>query len=81
MRLNHERFREILRDQIQLLVADEERAVGALPKLIGSNPEQIGATLQAVRHLVSAEGSLPPERKRRLARVEELFEAGQAKAI
>ncbi len=81
MRLNHERFREILRDQIQLLVADEERAVGALPKLIGSNPEQTRTALQTVRELVSAEGSLSPEGKRRLARVEKLFEAGEAKAI
>ena len=80
-RLSHERFREIVRDQIQLLVADEGRAVAALPKLIGSNTEQIRLALQAVRDLVTAEGSLPPDGKRRVARVEGLFAAGEVKAI
>jgi hypothetical protein len=63
----------ILRDQAMLLRLDEERAIKAIPKLLPRDQEDRARTLRAVQRVVSAQGALSSEGKRRLARIEHLF--------
>ena len=63
----------VLRDQAMLLRLDEERAVKAIPKLLPRDQEDRARTLRAVQRVVSAQGTLTPEGKRRLAKIEHLF--------
>ena len=79
-RLSLARFREMLNEQLQLVLLDEERAVAALPKLLETDELETAAALGALRKLVGAAGALDPEGERRLARVEKLFGAKPAKS-
>src|SRR5271166_1721477 len=79
-RLSLQRFREMLNEQLQLVLLDEERAVGALPKLLQTDESEAAAALGALRQLVGAAGALDAEGERRLARVEKLFGAKPAKS-
>ena len=79
-RLSLARFREMLNEQLQLVLLDEERAVAALPKLLETDESETAAALGALRKLVGAAGALDPEGERRLARVEKLFGAKPAKS-
>jgi hypothetical protein len=78
-RLSLARFREMLNEQLQLVVQDEERAIAALPKLLQADESETAAALDALRKLVGAAGALDAESERRLARVEKLFGAKSAK--
>ena len=79
-RLSLARFREMLNEQLQLVLLDEERAVVALPKLLETDESETAAALGALRKLVGAAGALDPEGERRLARVEKLFGAKPTKS-
>ena len=79
-RLSLARFREMLNEQLQLVLLDEERAVVALPKLLETDELETAAALGALRKLVGAAGALDPEGERRLARVEKLFGAKPTKS-
>ena len=79
-RLSLARFREMLNEQLQLVLLDEERAVAALPKLLETDELETAAALGALRKLVGAAGALDPEGERRLARVEKLFGAKPTKS-
>ena len=79
-RLSLARFREMLNEQLQLVLLDEERAVAALPKLLQTEQSETAAALVALRQLVGAAGALDPEGERRLARVEKLFGAKPTKS-
>ncbi len=79
-RLSLARFREMLNEQLQLVLLDEERAVVALPKLLETDESDTAAALGALRKLVGAAGALDPEGERRLARVEKLFGAKPTKS-
>ena len=61
--------------QLQLVQLDEERAVGAVPKLLTGGEDNIAAAWSAMRQLVAAPGALDPEAQRRWARIEKLFGA------
>jgi hypothetical protein len=61
-------------------IDDEERALGAVPKLLGEN-NPVRATLGVLYRVLAAPGDLSDERKRRLARVETLFGTLPAKAV
>ncbi len=79
-RLSLARFREMLNEQLQLVLLDEERAVVALSKLLETDESDTAAALGALRKLVGAAGALDPEGERRLARVEKLFGAKPTKS-
>ena len=79
-RLNLQGFREMLNEQLQLVLLDEERAIAALPKLLQTDAAETSAALDVLRQLVGAAGALNPEGERRLARVEKLFGAKPTKA-
>ena len=78
-RLSLPQFREMLNEQLQLVLLDEERAIAALPKLLQTDAAETSAALDVLRQLVGAAGALNPEGERRLARVEKLFGAKPTK--
>ena len=64
-----------LREQSLLIRIDEERTIAAIPKLLPRDPQERARALRAVQRLISAQGDLSDEGRRRLARVEKLFAA------
>jgi len=73
-------LKKALRDQALLLRLDEKRAVGAIPKLLPKNAEEKAKLLRAIQRVVAAQGELNAEGKRRLARIEKMFNAKAAPA-
>jgi hypothetical protein len=80
-RISLARFKEILREQYLLVRLDQERALDALPKLLGDDDAARKATLDVLHRILAARGDLSDEEKRRLTRVEALFGALPAKAV
>jgi hypothetical protein len=80
-RVSLARFKEILREQYLLVRLDEERALGALPKMLGDDDAARKATLDVLHRVLAARGDLSDEEKRRLTRVEALFGAVPARAV
>jgi len=72
-RMGMARFKETLKDQLQLVMLDEERAIGALPKLVEAGSPEAARALEALYQLIAARGAPRAESKQRLARVEELL--------
>ena len=67
-----------MREQYLLVCRDEERAIGALPALLGAHAGEHKAALDILKRVLAARGELADEGRRRLTRVEGLFErAGQ----
>jgi hypothetical protein len=73
-------MKDIVREQYLLIRLDEERAIAALPGLVGADGRQREVVLDAVHQVLAASGALSGEAKRRLARVEALLEAKRDKA-
>ena len=63
----------MMREQFQLLLLDEERAINALPKLVKAGDAEAATALDTLRRVIAAPGPLDLEGKRRLARVEALL--------
>jgi hypothetical protein len=72
-RLSLLRFKEMLKEQFQLLCLDEGRAIEALPRLIKGGDAEAAAALDALDRLVSVRDPLDLEGKRRLKRVRSLL--------
>jgi len=66
-------LKEMLRQQYLLVCLDQERAVSALPKLLGSEAGPRKDALDGLRRVLAASDSLSDEGKRRLKRIEGLF--------
>ncbi len=79
-RLSIPQFRQMLNEQLQLVLLDEERAIAALPKLLQGGEAETAAALEVVRELAGATGTMDPDSVRRLERVEKLFGAKPTKA-
>ena len=79
-RLSMPQFREMLNEQLQLVLMDEERAIAALPKLLQTDAAETSAALDVLRQLVGAAGPLSADSEQRLARVEKLFGAKPTKS-
>jgi hypothetical protein len=69
-----------MKEQYQLVLLDQERAVRALPKLLHPGEPESDAALDALRALLMAPGPLANEEKDRVAKVEKLLGAKLAKA-
>ena len=67
------RFKEIVREQFMLVHLDENRAINALPSLLGSNAKDRKAALDILHQVLAARGALPPESNRRLTQVDAIF--------
>jgi pimeloyl-ACP methyl ester carboxylesterase len=80
-RMSLSRFREILREQYLLVRLDEERALSALPSLLGSDDLARKAALDILKRVLAARGELANEGRRRLTRIEGLFDARRQKPV
>ena len=69
----------MVREQVLILLLDEERAIEALPKLLPEDHREREAALAIVRRVLSARGGLSEEGRRRLNRIEALFSGPPAK--
>ena len=69
------RFKAMAREQMQLVLLDEERAINALPRLLNPEGPKAATALKALRQLLSARGSLEGESKARFTRIEALLGA------
>jgi hypothetical protein len=78
-RMSLARAREMLREQYQLVLLDEKRAIGSLPSLLGDNATERKAALDLIHRIVTARGELSDEAARRLAAVDALFEGTPVK--
>jgi hypothetical protein len=79
-RLTLAQFKAMLRDQYQLILLDEERAVKSLPRLLRLGEPDADAALDALRELLVAPGPLSKEEKIRLGRVEKVLGVKLVKA-
>ncbi|MCL6683240.1 DUF3141 domain-containing protein [Sphingomonas alba] len=73
-------LKKALRDQSLLLRLDEKRAVNAIPKLLPKDVDERAKVLRAIQRIVSAQGELNAEGKKRLGRIEKLFNGKAASA-
>jgi hypothetical protein len=72
------KLKEVLKEQSLLVRLDEERAIQAIPKLLPKSADQRQAALNALHHVIDAQGALPEESRRRLERVDALFDASRS---
>jgi hypothetical protein len=80
-RLSLARFKELIKEQYLLVCLDEERAIGAIPKLLGPDRDERKAALDVLNRVLAARGEMHEEGGRRLARIEGLFDVKQPKAV
>ena len=80
-RMSLARFKEMMREQYLLVCLDEERAINALPKLLGADASERKAALDVLHRVLAARGDMSDEGRRRLARVEALFDVKPEKAV
>jgi hypothetical protein len=67
-------LKDMMKEQFLLILLDEERAVQAIPKLLAGHTEERRIALEALHRMIAARGVLPEEGKRRLNRMEALFD-------
>jgi pimeloyl-ACP methyl ester carboxylesterase len=72
------RFKQIMREQYLIMLLDEETAVSTISKMLPADRAERGTLIAAIRRIVAAPGGLPEESRRRLARIEAMFEQGKA---
>jgi hypothetical protein len=63
-------FKQTLREQLFMLLIDEEAAFKAIPEMTRRRPEQVDAVRTALRRVAAATGPLDAERAARAARVD-----------
>jgi hypothetical protein len=73
-RMSLARLKELVKEQYLLVRLDEQRAINALPKLLGPDEHERAAALGVLHRLIAARGTLSPEGQQRLSRVEALFD-------
>jgi hypothetical protein len=73
-RMSLARFKEVLREQFLLVYLDEERAIQTLPALIGDDPVLRKSGIEVLHEVLAATGTESDEGRRRLARIEALFD-------
>jgi hypothetical protein len=73
-RISDRQFKAMMREQYLLVCLDEERAMTALPKLLGGDATERKAALDALHRILAARGDLSDVGRRRLARVEATFD-------
>jgi hypothetical protein len=75
------RFKEMVKEQYLLVRLDEDRAVNALPTLLGPDATKRKAALAALHQVLAARGDLSADGRLRLSRVEAMFDVKPEKAI
>ena len=69
------KLKQVLREQSLLMRLHEEDALAAVPRLLPPDAESRRAGRDALRAMIGVRGSLSDEGKRRLRRMEKIFEA------
>ena len=72
-------LKAIVKEQFLLVTLDEERAIDTLPALLPRSIEKRRGALDAVRRMLTARGALSEEARRRLQRIEALFDVRSEK--
>ncbi len=72
-------FKKLTREQYYMLLLDQDRALAAIPDLVGRGSEAGRRLVPLLRRVLAARGPLSAERETRLARVEALLN-GEAAA-
>jgi hypothetical protein len=67
-------LKQVLRDQFMLVMLDEAKAIDTLPALLPRSVERRRAALDLLHRMIAARGALDDEGRRRLQRIESLFE-------
>ncbi|MBX6370029.1 MAG: DUF3141 domain-containing protein, partial [Rhodospirillales bacterium] len=67
-------FKQLLREQLFMLLIDEKQAFDAIPRLARREPAQIGVIRVALRRVAAAAGPLDTDRAVRLAQVQAALE-------
>jgi pimeloyl-ACP methyl ester carboxylesterase len=74
-------FKEVAREQFLMLHLDPERAVEAIPQLLGpASVEERAESFAAIRRVIDATGDLSGETEKRLSRMKTMFMNGEAAA-
>jgi hypothetical protein len=73
-RMSLAQLKQVLRDQFLLVRLDEAKAIDTLPALLPRSVERRRATLELLHRMISARGALDDEGRRRLQRIESLFD-------
>ena len=80
-RLGLVQFKKLVKEQYLLVSMDEERAISAIPRLLGPDRDERKAALDILHRVLVARGELREEGRKRLARIEALFDVKQQKAV
>jgi pimeloyl-ACP methyl ester carboxylesterase len=72
-----EEFKQMLREQFFALLLDRDGALAAIPRMLPAAAAARAEVLGKIRQVVSAVGEVSGERAERLARIEQLFQAGE----
>ncbi len=72
------RYKAILRQQWAMLTIDEEAALAALPRLLPPDADARRRLFEQVRSIRTAVGELDGEAKRRLEKMQALFDGGES---
>jgi hypothetical protein len=67
-------LKQMVKEQFLLVMLDADRAIAAIPKLLPKSIDERRDALDALHRMISARGALSGEGKRRLGRVEALFD-------
>jgi pimeloyl-ACP methyl ester carboxylesterase len=80
-RINHARFKEIMREQYLIVLQEPKRAVAAISTLLPAGRGERNSLLEMIRQVANSGGALPQESKHRLAHVETLFGEPKLKSL
>ncbi|MBP8169535.1 MAG: DUF3141 domain-containing protein [Azonexus sp.] len=72
-------FKQTLREQYFCLLLDPAAALAAIPDMVSADPAARPKALEAIKRTVSAAGEVTGARAERLAQIEKLFSAGDAR--
>jgi hypothetical protein len=73
-RVSLAQFKELVKEQFLIMALDEERAIAALPNLLPADRKERDALIALIRRVVVSGGALQEESKRRLSRIETMFD-------
>jgi pimeloyl-ACP methyl ester carboxylesterase len=71
--LSLQQFKELVREQFNMLLVDQEAALGAIPTLLPSDVEKRREAFGVIEQVLAARGEMSAEDKRRLGEVARLF--------
>jgi hypothetical protein len=71
--LSLQQFKALVREQFNMLLIDQEAALGAIPRLLPLDVEKRHEAFEVIKEVLAARGEMSAEDKRRLGEVARLF--------